>query len=180
MKKVLLIFSLIIILSLCSCRKINQPDDTNYAGSNSSELNSDISFTTSDIVLPERDEPTSSTNSSSVSENDNDTVTSHDSIDNSTPAVTLNAELAIDLSKPYYRSSVKTLSITLYNEKKSKFTYYTDFFLQRYENGEWIYHTTQSGEINYEYKTAESTSHVQFIVYDITKLYKTPLPFGTY
>lgn len=176
MKKFLLVFSLIIILSLCSCRKINQPDDTNYTNSNSSELNSDFSSTTSDFVFPERDDP--STSSINSSRPDPDT-SSHDN-SSSSETTTAKVSLAIDVGMPYYRTSIKAISFTLYNEYKSKFTYYTDFFLQKYEDGKWKYQTTKSGEINYLFKTAESESYVDFLVLDLRELYDLPLSTGTY
>lgn len=175
MKKLLLIFVLLITLLLCSCRKINQPDDTNYTSSNSSDISSDVSSTTSDFVLPER--PTSTTTSSEqeITTSDADNTASTEST-----VKTAADTLSIDVQNPYYRTSVKILSLTLYNEEKSKFTYYTDFFLQRYQDGKWTYCNTKDGEINYLFKTAESESHVQSILFDLSKLYNLPLSTGTY
>ena len=172
LKKILIVFVLLIALLMCSCRRINQQDtDTNYTGSNSSELNSDISEITSQITTPNtsvsvdtsRPEPGTSSNEDNTS---NETVAKVD--------------LAIDTDNPYYKTTVKTISFTLYNNYKSRFTYYSDFFLQIYINGDWKYYPTADGEINYQFKKLESDSYVTSYVFDLRNLYNLPLPVGTY
>lgn len=174
MKKFLLVFCLIIILSLCSCRKINQPD-TNHTDSNLSDLSSDLSSITSDMILPETSDSVSSQIISSRPEPDESSGSSTTSDE-----ISANAKLSIDVDNPYYKTSVKTISFTIYNEYKGKFNFYSDFFLQRYENGNWKYCTTLDGEINYQFKTIESDSHVASFVLDLRNLYQLPLPTGTY
>lgn len=184
MKKALLIFMILPTLLLCSCRKINQPDNLGYLSSNSSEINSDyISDNSSIISLPERNDFSSDYSAPSDEEN---IVTSYGEMTDSGQANTSSnipakeVKLSIDVDKPYYRSTISAISFTLYNENKSIFTYKTDFFLQIYEDGKWKYHTTKNGEIDYKFNTAESDSHVTSIIYQIDNLYNTPLPYGKY
>ncbi len=172
MKKIFLIFCLIAIVLLCSCRKINQPENNNYTSSNSSDVNSDFSSVTSELVLPERDEPTTSVDQESNISSD-ETVTSDNTV-LSTP------QLTITIDKTYYRSSISAISFTLFNEKRNKFTYKNDFFLQQYKDGEWKAYKTKSGEFDYEVLTIDTESHIEFVIYDLKKLYDTPLEFGTY
>ncbi len=172
MKKILLIFCLIALVLLCSCRRINQPENNSYTSSNSSDIISDYSSVTSELVLPERDEPTASTEQESNISSD-ETVSSNNTI-LSTP------QLTITVDKPYYRSSISAISFTLFNEKRNKFTYKNDFFLQQYKDGEWKAYKTKSGEFDYEVLTVNTESYIEFVIYDLKKLYDTPLEFGTY
>ena len=172
MKKILLIFCLIAMVLLCSCRRINQPENNNYTSSNFGDINSDNSSVVSELVLPERDEPTASVDQESNISSD-ETVSSDNSIF-STP------QLTITVDKPYYRSSISAISFTLFNEKRNKFTYKNDFFLQQYKDGEWKAYKTKSGEFNYEVLTIDTESYIEFVIYDLKKLYNTPLEFGTY
>ncbi len=175
MKKSLIVLCLILILLLCACRRIKQPDDTNYASSNSSEVNSDYSFVSSDLILPDRDDPTVSSTSS-----DNETVTSSDEQNTSSEESVQVENLSIEMEKYYYLPTNYTVSFFLSNERKSAFTYYTDFFLQKYEDGEWEYYPTTSGEIEYSFNTARSDSYRTFIVLNLKDQYNTPLPIGKY
>lgn len=184
MKKLLLVLVILLALLLCSCRKINQPDNTGNFSSNSSEINSDcISDNSSVVSLPERNDFSSN---SSTTSSQNNIVTSYgemtDSNKGNTPSdiPAREVKLSIDVDKPYYRNTISAISFTLYNENKGIFTYKTDFFLQIYEDGKWKYHTTKSGEIDYKFNTAESDSHVVTIIYKIDDLYNSPLPYGTY
>ena len=180
MKKILLVFALVFILLLCSCSKMNQVPDTNnnYTDNNSSETDFDTSSVISDFTLPERDDPSTSTQES---ESDN-VVTSnpeYEHEDTISSDVKVSDNLSIDVHIPYYRSSVNYISFTLYSDG-GVFTYYTDFFLQKYENGKWEYYPTKNGEINYKFNVAKSTSNTETINYDLKNLYNTPLPYGKY
>lgn len=160
------------LLSLCACSGDNTIDNTNT----SSNLNISSSNTTSikdDFTLPERDDPTSSTTSNNSNFNPN-----HDQDDTSSQ-LTVKKRLHLEVEKPYYKSSIIMINLILHNDN-GIFNYYTDFFLQKYENGKWEYHTTINDTIDYKFNIASSDSNVAFVTYDLRKLYTTPLPTGTY
>lgn len=84
------------------------------------------------------------------------------------------------MEKYFFRPGNYTFSIVLTNEKRNAFTYYTDFFLQKYEDGKWDYYPTKNGEIEYKFDTARSDSYRMFIVLNFKDKYNTPLPVGKY
>lgn len=172
MKKIALVLVFVMLLSLCACSGDNTIDNTNT----SSNLNISSSNTTSikdDFTLPERDDPTSSTTSNNSNFNPN-----HDQDDTSSQ-LTVKKRLHLEVEKPYYKSSIIMINLILHNDN-GIFNYYTDFFLQKYENGKWEYHTTINDTIDYKFNIASSDSNVAFVTYDLRKLYTTPLPTGTY
>lgn len=176
MKKILLIFSLIVILLLCcSCKKINHTDNTEYTSSVLDEISSDGSSVSSEMILPERDLPNESSNTLS-----NETTQVLSEEETTSEVVILSDHLNIDVYRPHYLNTNFNISFTLYSDIKSSFTYFTDFFLQIYEDGEWKYHTTKNGEIEYTFNTKKSESHIEFVVFDLQNKYHSPLPNGTY
>ena len=179
MKKLLLILALCLPLLLCSCRKINQTDN-DYQYSNTSDISSDYVDISSDYVssvtssLPERTDPADGEESDTNYGSHNTTA-----LDEEAKTVTVDS-LSIDMDKTYYRNTVKILTFTLYNEDKNIFTYYTDFFLQTYVDGEWKYYTTKSGEVEYKFNTKDAESYIEFVKFDLSDNYNLPLPLGTY
>lgn len=168
MKKFLPILVLALILTLASCRKTNQTDT--QSSNNSSSI----------LTLPERDNPNSDTSSkhnSSDANGSNDTESSKSSDEyNEEPDVLL----SIYVDKPYYRKTVKTIKITLYNNNKNKFTYENDFFLQIYKDGDWKYYPTKNGEINYSNIKKETESYIEPVIFNLQNKYNLPLDVGTY
>lgn len=167
MKKISLVLTLIIILSLCSCRKVNQTDTQNSNNSSTSSI----------LTLPERDNPNSdnaSKHNSSAANGSNSTESSE--VYKEEPEVLL----SIYVDKPYYRKSVKTIKFTLYNNNKNKFTYENDFFLQIYTDGDWKYYPTKSGEINYSHIKKETESYIETVIFNLKNKYNLPLDVGTY
>lgn len=186
MKKFLLIFTMICLLLLCSCRRLNQPDDIYYSNNNSSDISSNFSFVTSDFSsttsdttttnLPERDDPTSSSENTSSQ----DIVTSYGELDNSIENNVDISTISIETTDIYYSNMSNSISFTIFNSRKKSFTYFTDFFLQKYENGDWEYVETKDRNINYKFETTISTSSVEIISLKIKDLYNAPLLTGNY
>lgn len=173
MKKISLVLALIIILSLCSCRKVNQTD-TDHSSNNFFAASSEYSSDISNLVLPERNDPSSA--------NSQDKVTNNGSYDysNDTSSDDEEVSLTIYVDNSYYRPSISAISFILYNENKNKFTYKTDFFLQIYEDGDWKYYPTKNGEIEYKNYTADSETYIEDLILNIKNKYETPLKVGTY
>lgn len=173
MKKISLVLALIIILSLCSCRKVNQTD-TDHSSNNFFAASSEYSSDVSNLVLPERNDPSSA--------NSQDKVTNNGSYDysNDTSSDDEEVSLTIYVDNSYYRPSISAISFILYNENKNKFTYKTDFFLQIYEDGDWKYYPTKNGEIEYKNYTADSETYIEDLILNIKNKYETPLKVGTY
>ena len=170
LKKFLPILVLAFILTLTSCRKVNQTDTQS----------SNNSSTSSVFSLPERDNPNSDSSSkhnSSDANGSNDTESSKSSDEyNEEPDVLL----SIYVDKPYYRKTVKTITFTLYNNNKNKFTYENDFFLQIYKDGDWKYYPTKNGEINYNNIKKETESYIESVIFNLKNKYDLPLDVGTY
>ena len=170
MKKFLPILVLALILTLASCRKTNQTDTQNLNNSSTSSV----------FSLPERDNPNSDSSSkhnSSDANGSNDTESSKSSDEyNEEPDVLL----SIYVDKPYYRKTVKTIKITLYNNNKNKFTYENDFFLQIYKDGDRKYYPTKNGEINYSNIKKETESYIESVIFNLKNKYDLPLDVGTY
>ena len=176
MKKLAISLILIMLLSLCACSEDtenNINNETNNTTQNSSSSNT--SSVISDFELPERDDPTNSSNNSST---DKDFNASHDPDDDQSN-LTITQNLNLEVEKTTYKSSVIMINLVLQNEK-GVFNYYTDFFLQKYENGSWKYYQTLSETIDYKFNIASSESNIVFITYDLRKNYATPLETGTY
>ena len=173
MKKISLVLALIIILSLCSCRKVNQTD-TDHSSNNFFAASSEYSSDVSNLVLPERNDPSSA--------NSQDKVTNNGSYDysNDTSSDDEEVSLTIYVDNSYYRPSISAISFILYNENKNKFSYKTDFFLQIYEDGDWKYYPTKNGEIEYKNYTADSETYIEDLILNIKNKYETPLKVGTY
>ena len=177
MKKIALLLILIMLFSICACgdgtnTNINTETNNNTTQGDS---NSNTSSVISDFELPERDDPTDSSNNTST---DKDFNASHDPDDNQ-QNLTVTKNLTLEVEKTIHTSSVIMINIVLRNEK-GKFNYYNDFFLQKYVNGKWEYHTTLTDSIDYKYYIATSQGNIEFITYDLRKNYSTPLPTGTY
>lgn len=170
LKKFLPILVLAFILTLTSCRKVNQTDTQSSNNSSTSSI----------LTLPERDNPNSdnaSKHNSSAANGSNDTESSKSSDEyNEEPDVLL----SIYVDKPYYRKTVKTIKITLYNNNKNKFTYKNDFFLQIYKDGDWKYYPTKNGEINYSNIKKETESYIESVIFNLKNKYNLPLDVGTY
>lgn len=186
MKKICILLCVSIIFTLCSCRKLNQTDNTDFTSNNSSsttasDYSSAYSSTVSELNLPEREEPNTSSSSSVVSDtSQQDIDTSYDDSDTSSQ-VTVNVDkLNIETDKPDYSTFAKKISFTLFSDSNSSFSYYTDFFLQKYENGKWIYVTTKSGSIDYKFNTATASNYVESLYINVSELYGTPLTTGRY
>ena len=162
MKKFALILTFIMLFCLCACGEETSTNNTN-TNSNTNATTSGTSSVTSDFSLPERDDPTSSNESTSSgstsSNNSNNSNIYHDDI-----PVDLKAtkNINIEVENPQYKSSVIMINIVLHHER-GKFNYYTDFFLQRYENGKWEYVDTINETIEYEFNIASSSSNVEFL-----------------
>lgn len=174
MKKIALTLILIMLFSLCACRSNNQTDKPTSMGNSSDITSSNTSSVTSDFSLPERDDPTESTTQS-----DNNSSSELESEENTSSILSVTKNLTLETEKPYYKTSTAMINIVLHNDG-GIFNYYTDFFLQRYENGDWEYVDTSNNIIDYKFNIATSTSNVEFITYDTRKLYSTPLPTGKY
>ena len=176
MKKLAIVLILVMLLSLCACgddteiTNNNATNDTTQSGSNSN-----TSSVISDFDLPERDDPTNPSKNSST---DKDFNASHDPDDDQSN-LTVTQNLNLEVEKTTYKSSVIMINIILHHEK-GVFNYYTDFFLQKYENGSWQYCATLSETIDYKFNIASSESNIAFITYDLRKNYSTPLATGTY
>lgn len=157
---------------LCSCRSTNE--NNNLTSSNkSNSASSDLSSTISD-VLPDRDLPDDK-NSDTTNSSDNNSTNSENDVPEQ------KVSLSIETTSNYFRSSVKTIGLTLYNKNKNIFTYQTDFFLQYYtDDGKWEYVETKNGEIEYKYNTAETKSYIEKVYFDLRTIYDLPLPYGTY
>ena len=179
MKIISLILVLVMICSLCACGEDASTNNTN-SNSNTNSSGSNTSSVTSDFSLPERDDPTSSTNSTNNSNTINNNSTSTDIYHDDTP-IDLKAtkNINIEVENPYCNSSAIMINIVLYHEK-GKFNYYTDFFLQKYNDGKWEYVETIDNTIDYKFNIASSSSNVEFITFDFRKLYNTPLQNGKY
>lgn len=175
MKKITIVFLVAALLCFCSCSDDVEVTDNNVLNNSADNSSSDTTSVISDFELPERDDPTES---STTSSSNTDIVTSHNpEPENENLTVTRN--LTLEVEKPSYKSTATMLNLILHNER-GVFNYYTDFFLQRYENGKWEYYTTLTDNIEYKYNIATSDGNVMFITYDLRKNYKTPLPTGTY
>ncbi|MBR3591434.1 MAG: hypothetical protein IKL46_01125 [Clostridia bacterium] len=179
MKKFALILTFIMLfcLSACSDEASTNNTDTN---SNTNATTSGTSSVTSDFSLPERDDPTSSNESANTSDTSSNSSNNSNIYHDDIP-VDLKAtkNINIEVENPQYKSSVIMINIVLHHER-GKFNYYTDFFLQRYENGKWEYVDTINETIEYKFNIASSSSNVEFLTYDLRKLYKTPLLTGQY
>ena len=177
LKKFSIFLCFILIFSLCSCRKVNQTDNTNISNNSSIDTQSDFSATASDYVLPERDEPDNSTSNSSNSTNKQD-YTSYVESDTPLEDVTDISLLNLETEKAMYDSSITTLTLVLYS--KNSFTYYTDFFLQKLNNDKWEYVETRNKNIEYKFNIEKSEKSIEFITLDLYELYRLPLETGTY
>lgn len=167
LKKFLPILVLALILTLASCRKTNQTDTQS----------SNNSSTSSVFSLPERDNPNSDSSSKHNSSDANGSNSTESSeVYKEEPEVLL----SIYVDKPYYRKTVKTIKITLYNNNKNKFTYENDFFLQIYKDGDWKYYPTKNGEINYSNIKKETESYIESVIFNLKNKYNLPLDVGTY
>lgn len=167
LKKFLPILVLALILTLTSCRKVNQTDTQSSNNSSTSSI----------LTLPERDNPNSdnaSKHNSSAANGSNSTESSE--VYKEEPEVLL----SIYVDKPYYRKTVKTITFTLYNNNKNKFTYENDFYLQIYKDGDWKYYPTKSGEINYSHVKKETESYIESVIFNLKNKYNLPLDVGTY
>ncbi len=167
LKKFLPILVLAFILTLTSCRKVNQTDTQSSNNSSTSSI----------LTLPERDNPNSDSSSkhnSSAANGSNSTESSE--VYKEEPEVLL----SIYVDKPYYRKTVKTITFTLYNNNKNKFTYENDFYLQIYKDGDWKYYPTKSGEINYSHVKKETESYIESVIFNLKNKYDLPLDVGTY
>ena len=173
MKKIAIALVVIMLLCLCAC----SDDETtnNIVDNNSNDTNTNTSSVISDFELPERDDPTVSSNTSSSNKDYN---TSHDPDDDQSN-LTVTKNLTLEVERTSYNSSVIMINIILHNER-GVFNYYNDFFLQKYVDGKWEYHTTINDSLEYKFYIATSQSNVEFITYDLRKNYTTPLPTGTY
>lgn len=174
MKKIALFLVVLMLSSLCACRSNNETNNT-PTNSTPSNSNSNTTSIKDDFTLPERADPTSSTNSTS-SNNSSFNPYHEDEIVESELKVT--EKITIEVEKTSYTSSAKMINIVLQSD--SVFNYYTDFFLQKYENGKWEYHITKNENIEYRFNVATSESKIHFFTYNISQLYNTPLPTGTY
>ena len=177
MKKIALLLILIMLFSVCACGDDTNTNINTETNNNTTQgdSNSNTSSVISDFELPERDDPTDSSNNTST---DKDFNASHDPDDNQ-QNLTVTKNLTLEVEKTIHTSSVIMINIVLRNEK-GKFNYYNDFFLQKYVNGKWEYHTTLTDSIDYKYYIATSQGNIEFITYDLRKNYSTPLPTGTY
>ena len=178
MKKIALSLILIMLISICACGEETDTSANNTeinSNTTQSESTSNTSSVISDFELPERDDPTNPSSNSSSDKNFN---ASHDP-DDQQSNLTVTKNLDLEVEKTSYKSSVFMINIILHNEK-GVFNYYTDFFLQKYENGNWEYCTTLTENIEYKYYIATSQSNIEFITYDLRKNYAIPLSTGTY
>ena len=177
MKKFALILTFIMLFCLCASGEETSTNNTN-TNSNTNATTSGTSSVTSDFSLPERDDPTSSNESSNTSDTSSNSSNNSNIYHDDIP-VDLKAtkNINIEVENPQYKSSVIMINIVLHHER-GKFNYYTDFFLQRYENGKWEYVDTINENIEYKFNIASSSSNVEFLTYDLRKLYKTPLLTG--
>lgn len=174
MKKVLISFILIALLSLCSCRKVNEnlPDGSDYT----SDISSNYYHSSADNVLPERDEPTVSHQNSNESSASNGEES--ETVDPLTDSEYVS--LTIETEQPYYKNTVKGISFTLYNRKKNIFSYNTDFFLQKYDGKKWVYYPTKNGKTDYGTDTEQSDMPYTFLILSLQEKYDLPLEYGTY
>ncbi len=181
MKKIAIFLIIMSLLSLSACGDDIQTNNNNndVTSNNTTSTNSNTSSVISDFDLPEREDPTSSSTSSNNSSNSNNSYDSSYDPDDTTSQLTVSKKLTLEVDKPNYTSSAITINLVLYSEG-GVFNYYTDFFLQKYENGKWEYHKTINDIIDYKFNIASSQSNVEFVTYDLSKLYSTPLPTGTY
>ncbi len=179
MKKISLILVLVMLFTLCACGEDTSTNNTS-TNSNTNTSSSNTSSVTSDFSLPEREDPTSSTNSTNSSNTSSNNSTNSNIYHDDIP-VDLKAtkNINIEVEYPSYKSSAVMINIILHHER-GKFNYYTDFFLQRYENGKWEYVDTINNNIEYKFNIASSSNNVEFMTYDLSKLYNTPLQTGKY
>ena len=208
MKKTLILFTVALMLLLCSCRKTPQNEAGLEIG-NSSELNSNYQQS-SEISLPDRpifssisttttssetssqtsNESSSETSTSTSSQSSSSSTTSSNSSNTSDykhqgeneniESVIADDSFSIEADSSYYLNSSKTIGFNLYNKKHNFFTYYTDFFLQIEVDGKWEYVTTKNEVIEYKYDTGESTSRIKHIILNLEELYRLPLMTGSY
>ena len=182
LKKICILLCVCIIFTLCSCRKLNQTDNTDFTSNNSSlTTSSDYSSEVSQLTLPERAEPNTSSSSSVVSDSSQqDIVTNYDEGYTSSQETVNVDNLNIETDKPDYSTFAESISFTLFSDTKEGFFYYTDFFLQKYENGKWIYVATKNGSIDYKFNTATASNYVESLYINVSELYETPLTTGRY
>lgn len=174
MKKVLISFIIIALLSLCSCRKVNE--DTPTESNNTSDISSNYSYTTSDAVPTERDESTDGQQDS----NENSYISNQESDSSDITLDKKYVSLAMDILQPYHINTSKKIQFILYNEKKNIFTYNTDFFLQIYLDDNWEYYPTKDGKIEYKLDTELSKTSQELITFNLEDKYDLPLLCGSY
>lgn len=160
---------------------MNKTENNDFISNNSSStVTSDYSSTVSQLILPERVEPDASSSTNTEASSQQDIVASYDEPDTSSQESVDVASLNIETLKPDYTTTSNSISFTLFSDNRSNFTYYTDFFLQRYEDGKWNYVTTKSGIIDYKFNTATATSNIESLSIYLKELYETPLATGRY
>ncbi len=178
MKKIALVLIAVMLFPLCACSDENTINNTNTS-SNPNISSSNTTSIKDDFTLPERDDPTNPTTSNNSTNNNNSSFNQYHDQDDASSQLTVQKRLHLEVEKPYYKSSTIMINLILHSDNGT-FNYYTDFFLQKYENGKWEYHTTKNDTIDYKFNIASSDSNVAFVTYDLRKLYTMPLPTGTY